>query len=52
MKIHLMAKKGSITLIAHGHLKNLDDSKKTQNKHKKVIKQNRNYQRRKVTSIK
>lgn len=52
MEMHSTAKKGSITLIAHGHLKKLDESKRTQNKQTEVIKGSRQFQRRKLNNTK
>lgn len=48
----LIAKTGSITLIAHGHLKKLDKVKRIQNEKKEAIDRGRTYQKRKSDQYK
>lgn len=48
----LIAKTGSITLIAYGHLKKLDKVKRIQNEKKEAIDRGRTYQKRKADQYK
>lgn len=51
-KMPLIAKTGSITLIAYGHLKKLDKVKRIQNEKKEAIDRGRTYQKRKSDQYK